>query len=129
VQKERSLFRSDSIRPHDKKDRLKSREEHMTKLSVFAALLALFGGTAAMLHSDQPGMLPTTSPATLAGSAAFRDGLYLGQLTARRGGQMHIASGRWATISDRGLFVAGFQQGYRETLVAQTPAAQAHQAR
>ncbi len=86
----------------------------MKKLSLFAALLALFAGTAARLHSDPRVTLPGSNSAMLNNKAAFRDGLYLGRLAAQRGGQMHIAHGRWATAVDRGLFTEGFQHGYHE---------------
>ena len=82
--------------------------------SVFAALLALFAGTAPRLQSERRVTPPGADSAMLNSRAAFRDGLYLGRLTARRGGQMHIAKGRWATAVDRGLFTAGFEQGYQE---------------
>ena len=90
----------------------------MKKLSVFAALLVLFAGTAAELHGDRPGGLPAPNPAMLDSSAAFRDGLYLGQFTARRGDPVHVATGRWATASDRDLFAAGYQQGYHQVQLA-----------
>ena len=96
----------------------------MKKLSVFAALLALFAGTAARLHSDRQATLPGPNPAMLNSNGAFRDGLYLGRLTAQRGGQLHIANGRWATAVDRGLFTAGFQQGYHEIQASRAPFAQ-----
>lgn len=99
----------------------------MKKLSLFAALLALFAAPAAMLHSERPGMLPTPNSAKLNSSAAFRDGLYLGRLTARRDGPMHIANGRWGTAVDRGLFTAGFEQGYRELQASQDPVARVDQ--
>jgi hypothetical protein len=84
----------------------------MKKLALLAAVLALFSATAAMFRGDRLLTASAHESVTLATSAAFRDGLYLGRLAAQRGGPMHIASGRWATAADRGLFVAGFQKGY-----------------
>ena len=86
----------------------------MKKLSVFAALMALFGGTAAMVDSAQRETLPAPSSNMLTSSAAFRDGWYFGRYTARRGGLPHVVTGRWATAADRDLFADGYQQGYRE---------------
>lgn len=86
----------------------------MTKLSVFAVVLVLFAGTAAMLRTDRTAARPVADSAILAGSAPFRDGLYLGRFAARRGEPMHIASGRWVTPADRNLFVIGFEHGYQE---------------
>jgi len=99
----------------------------MKKLSVFAVLLALFAGTAARLHGDQPETLPVHNSAMLNSSGAFRDGLYLGRLMAQRGGPMHIANGRWATAVDRGLFTAGYQQGYHELQASRATVARVDQ--
>jgi hypothetical protein len=46
--------------------------------------------------------------------AAFRDGLFQAKLDVQNGRGPHLATGRWSTTSDRALFVAGYQQGYRE---------------
>jgi hypothetical protein len=83
----------------------------MKNLIVYAAVLALFAGTAAMLPSLS---LPARGDLNL--TAAFRDGLYLGKLTAERGGPFRVASRRWSGAGDRALFAAGYQQGYGESL-------------
>ncbi len=83
----------------------------MKNLIVYAAVLALFAGTAAMLPRPS---LPARGDVNV--TAAFRDGLYLGKLTAARGGRFHVASGRWAGAGDRALFAAGYEQGYGESL-------------
>jgi hypothetical protein len=101
----------------------------MKKLSVFAALLALFVGTAARLQSEPRVPPPGADSAMLNSRAAFRDGLYLGRFTGRRGGQIHIANGRWATAADRGLFTAGFQQGYQEIQTSRAAVARVDQER
>ncbi|HYL15375.1 MAG TPA: hypothetical protein VEV41_20230 [Terriglobales bacterium] len=46
--------------------------------------------------------------------AAFRDGLFQAKLDIQSGKGPHLASGRWSSYSDRALFIAGYQQGYRE---------------
>ena len=99
----------------------------MKQLSVFAALLALFAGTAARLQSERRVTPPGADSAMLNSRAAFRDGLYLGRFTARRGEQLHIANGRWATAVDRGLFTAGFQQGYQEIQASRAAVARVDQ--
>jgi len=48
-------------------------------------------------------------------SAAFRDGLFLGSLAAKRGDQSSLSLGRWATDGDRALFAEGYRQAYSET--------------
>jgi hypothetical protein len=53
-------------------------------------------------------------------NAAFRDGLFLGTLTAKRGGDYHAATGRWATEEDRASFTAGYRQGYTDRLAVRS---------
>jgi len=43
---------------------------------------------------------------------AFRDGLYVGRLTAESGRASRPPIGRWSTNSDRVSFLAGYRQGY-----------------
>src|ERR1700737_3084509 len=45
-------------------------------------------------------------------NAAFRDGLYQGQLAAEQGREPRPTSGRWKSEQDRASFIAGYQQGY-----------------
>lgn len=52
--------------------------------------------------------------ATSNAEAAFRDGLFQARLDTQDGRKPHIASGRWNADRDRALFMAGYQQGYRE---------------
>ena len=59
----------------------------MKKLSVFAALLALFAGTAAGLHSDPRVTLPGSNSAMLNNKAAFRDGFTWAGLRRNKGGR------------------------------------------
>jgi hypothetical protein len=66
--------------------------------------------------------------AKVAGSAkveaidgALRDGLYLGAIDARQGKERHIASGRWATGTDRTSFVYGYIRGYQGVSSARPP--------
>jgi hypothetical protein len=84
----------------------------MKKHAAFAALLALFAGMAATSRSSRAGTLPASDFNRLSTNAAFRDGLYLGRLAARQNTQEHVASGRWATVADRELFIAGYHEGY-----------------
>jgi hypothetical protein len=93
----------------------------MTKLYLYIAVLALFAGATAtlqaILHETQQSLRSVVeADASHAASAAFRDGLYLGQLAAKQGGPIRVASGRWATDGDRTLFTAGYQQGYHDVL-------------
>jgi hypothetical protein len=87
----------------------------MKKLSLFTVVIALSLGAAAMIRSRGSDAFRNSDVvANHITSGAFRDGLYLGKLTAERGGEPHIASGRWAADEDRASFTVGFQQGYHE---------------
>jgi hypothetical protein len=89
----------------------------MKKLSLCLTVLALFVGAAAMLPNDRQRRLPAIEKgASPDASAAFRDGLYLGKLAAKRGAPMRLASGRWSTLGDRALFALGYEQGYHESV-------------
>ena len=100
----------------------------MKKFSAFAAVLALLAGAAAMMRSDRASESAAAKSVMLAGSAPFRDGLYLGRLAARHHAPMHIASGRWATAADRNLFVAGFRHGYQDQQATQASLPVTHEA-
>lgn len=91
----------------------------MRNLSVFTIVLALCLGAGAMIQSGHAshGRQSSIVAVSHATSAPFRDGLYLGKLAAKRGGESHISIGRWTTEADRASFTAGFQQGYHDGLV------------
>lgn len=59
---------------------------------------------------------PQTSSrdARLITDAAFRDGLFQAKLDVQNGRKPHFTSGRWGSNADRALYIAGYQQGYRE---------------
>lgn len=50
--------------------------------------------------------------------AAFRDGRFLAKLDVESGRKPHVNCGRWNSNADRALFIAGYQQGYREAFEA-----------
>jgi len=93
--------------------------DKMKNLSLFTIVIALCLSAAAMIHSGRGsnGWQSSKVDTSHVTSAPFRDGLYWGKLTAERGGESHISSGRWATEADRASFTAGFQQGYHDGLV------------
>jgi len=78
------------------------------QLAVLACLLT-GGAVARSTHATHP-----TDPAEsqLALDGAFRDGLYIGQLTARSGRPERPPVGRWSDDSDRASFLAGYERGY-----------------
>jgi hypothetical protein len=46
--------------------------------------------------------------------AAFRDGMYQAKLDVQEGRRPRFSVGRWNTETDRALYIAGYQKGYRE---------------
>jgi hypothetical protein len=56
-------------------------------------------------------------------SAAYRDGWQLGNRAALGGNKPHVLLGRWSSESDRGLFAAGYFQGYIKDGIAVAPVA------
>jgi hypothetical protein len=105
----------------------------MKKFYLFASMLAMCAGTAAML----PGARPNASPfgggnsadknsfggdSSRHNSGAYRDGLYLGRFTAERGRPRNVVSGRWATTDNRALFAAGYERGYGESVATRAAA-------
>jgi hypothetical protein len=100
-------------------------QENNMKLLSFLAFLSLLGlGTVTEFHGNRNYPLATaTGSAGQTTDGAFRDGLYLGRLTAERGSESHIASARWATDKDRASFTAGYRRGYNEFLTSRIPLA------
>jgi hypothetical protein len=89
----------------------------MKRFSLCISALLLGMGTLSALHKDQQANLPRADDNFAhASDGAFRDGLYLGKLSAERGAQPHVATGRWATAQDRHSFTEGYQRGYNEAL-------------
>jgi len=87
----------------------------MKRSSLFASVVALGMGTASMLSTHH--VYHSPSPHEIVAqitNGAFRDGLYLGRLSAQCGAEPHVASGRWATLGDRSSFTAGYHRGYSE---------------
>lgn len=89
----------------------------MDKLLPFALAIAVSLGTTAALahlgHAAQEGQ------AQFSTDGAFRDGLYVGRLTAESGRAPRPPIGRWSTDRDRAAFVTGYQSGYK-ALVAKS---------
>ncbi len=91
----------------------------MKRLSLFAAVIALGMGTAALLHGDRRvAYFSANFNVAQTTNGAFRDGLYLGRLAAERGMAPRVARGRWATAEDQASFTAGYERGYKEVLAS-----------
>lgn len=63
-----------------------------------------------------------------AGNAAYRDGIYLGRLSAKNGKPPHIAYVRWSAAQGRASFTTGYQEGYAEMLASRVDSAHANSA-
>jgi hypothetical protein len=91
----------------------------MDKLFTYALAIAVSLGTTALLTNN--GRAPRQEQsvdASLAVDGAFRDGLYLGRLTAEGGRSLHPPIGRWSNERDRASFVAGYRRGYNDFLAS-----------
>jgi hypothetical protein len=72
----------------------------------FASGVLVGGSSHHSNHRDNPAM---------ASDPAYRDGLYQARLDVRDGRRPHLAVGRWPTEAARASFVAGYQEGYRQS--------------
>jgi hypothetical protein len=98
------------------KEKIK-KEYDMDKLFTFALVIAVSLGTTAMLaNSGRSGRQDQTADVHLASDGAFRDGLYVGRLSAEGGRALRPPVGRWSGEQDRASFVAGYQRGYNDSL-------------
>ena len=85
----------------------------MEKLITSALAIAVCLGTTAMLANSGQRPSPTQiAEAQMATDGAYRDGLYLGKLTAKSGLRLLPPTGRWATERDRASFLAGYRRGF-----------------
>jgi hypothetical protein len=86
----------------------------MVRAATYLLTVALSFGAGAAVSSHPSGTDPNASlTKAQAGNAAFRDGLYLGKLSARQGEIPHISSGRWSSYADRTAFAQGYRAGYQ----------------
>ena len=87
----------------------------MNKRVFWVAALSLsFAGGLLVGGSVHHSRFPHRSAAQ-ALDPAFRDGAYQARLDAEEGRRPHFSTGRWSSDSDRASYVAGYQQGYRES--------------
>lgn len=94
----------------------------MNRTFLYALAVATCLGTTAMLGTSGRAVRTVDSGETrFATDGAFRDGLFVGRMTARSGRAAHAPIGRWSSEGDRASFAAGYRRGY-EALVAELPA-------
>jgi hypothetical protein len=94
----------------------KTEEENMTKFFSYAAIVIGLSASATVAITPRIVKPDTTAEARFAADGAFRDGLYLGKLSAENGRAPRPAIGRWSTEHDRSMFMAGYRRGYDESL-------------
>jgi hypothetical protein len=96
----------------------------MKKLSNYAVAIAVCLATSAVLANSGIALRKhQVSFTEAAADGAFRDGLYLGRLTAESGRPFHAPVARWSSEKDRASFVAGYRSGYvRSIAIAVRPA-------
>ncbi len=89
---------------------------------LFVFVIALTASAVVMKsranRSVQPGINKAEQKEIAPTDAAFRDGLYLGQLDAKSGRTPHLSVGRWSSAKDRASFKSGYQQSYRDVETA-----------
>jgi len=91
----------------------------MNKLFGYGLALAFCIGTTGLLaSSSRTAQRNLGADAALATDGAFRDGLFVGKLTAENGRRLHPLTGRWSNQKDRASFAAGYQQGYSSFLAS-----------
>jgi hypothetical protein len=90
----------------------------VTRFFTYAVIVIGLSATATLAISPRTAKPSTTAEVLFANDGAFRDGLYLGKLTAKGGQPLHPAIGRWSTDEDRAMFTAGYHRGYNEYLTS-----------
>jgi len=88
----------------------------MEKIFILALALAVSVGTTAVLANGGYATSHLQSAVALASDGAFRDGLYIGKLAAKRGQPQSPPIGRWSNERDRASFVDGYHRGYTAVL-------------
>jgi hypothetical protein len=95
----------------------------MKKIYVLVIALAMAAAMAATPSgSGQGSSSSAVGIKNEATNAPFRDGLYLGGLTAKAGDAPHVAVGRWSKNQDRISFAEGYRLGYTNSLAVSTAA-------
>jgi hypothetical protein len=90
----------------------------MDRLFAYTLATAVLLGTTALLgNSSRTVSADERSEARLATDGAFRDGIFVGRLSAQWGQPPRPAIGRWSNERDRASFVEGYRRGYEGFIV------------
>lgn len=88
----------------------------MPRLLTYILAMGCVGTSALLVNRDMTTRQKQSADAQLMNDAAFRDGLYLGQLAHAANRHMRPPIARWSTEKDRASFAAGYRQGFGEDL-------------
>ena len=88
----------------------------MKPLFFLTPAIALGMAMVSGFHGGLPPNLNADENIRQANNGAYRDGLFVGKLSAERGAKSRAPIGRWATAEDRASFTAGYQLGYGGSL-------------
>ena len=83
----------------------------MKSISLWALILVVGAGSTAIMKTRINEDVTDVASVQNA-DGAYRDGLYLGKLTASLGDEPHLCTGRWSRKTDQDLFSAGYERGY-----------------
>ena len=86
----------------------------MQRLLAYVLAMGCVGTSAVWVQRDMAVRRSASVDVQLSNDAAFRDGLYLGQLARRANSPMRPPVARWSTEKDRASFVAGYRHGYND---------------
>jgi hypothetical protein len=91
----------------------------MNNLSTYVLALAVCAATTlTALTNHHVGQNSRSANKSLALDGAYRDGLYLGRLTAESGQPLRPTVGRWSSEKDRTSFETGYRRGYNDVLAS-----------
>jgi hypothetical protein len=89
----------------------------VARLALFASVIVLGMGTVVLHNSRHSNLIRVNPDINQNADGAFRDGLFVGRLAAKRGDAPHVLSGRWSTEADRVSFTEGYVRGYTEVRI------------
>lgn len=84
----------------------------MPKLLTYVLAMGCLGTSAMLFHRDATVRQTQSVDRQLANDAAFRDGVYLGELARAAKRRTRPPIGRWSSERDRASFAAGYREGY-----------------
>jgi hypothetical protein len=87
----------------------------MKSISLWTLILVVGAGSTAIMKTrinEDVTDVASVQNSVQNADGAYRDGLYLGKLTASLGDEPHLCTGRWSRKTDQDLFSAGYERGY-----------------